>query len=65
MSGSVEIGFSGNCGEAFEFYAAKLNGMIGDNFRNNESEPGEVVYRDIVIHYLLVFYRTGAENILD
>ena len=58
MSGSVDIGFNGNCEEAFEFYAANLNGKIGSIFREGASENGKVVHGDVVIHGLTI---TGGD----
>ena len=58
MSGSVDIGFNGNCEEAFEFYAANLRGKIGNIFREGASKNGKVVHGDIVIHGLAI---TGGD----
>ncbi|GHA16321.1 VOC family protein [Arenicella chitinivorans] len=58
MSGSVDIGFNGNCEEAFEFYSANLGGMVGRIFREGASENGRVVHGDIVIHGLTI---TGGD----
>jgi PhnB protein len=62
MSGSVDIGFNGNCEEAFEFYAANLSGKIGSIFREDASENGKVVHGDIIIHGLTV---TGGDTTED
>jgi len=58
MSGSIDIGFNGNCEEAFEFYAANLSGKIGSIFRESASKDDRIVHGDIVIHGLTI---TGGD----
>lgn len=58
MSGSVDIGFNGNCKEAFEFYTAKLSGKIGNIFQDAKSENAKVVHGDIHLHGLTI---TGSD----